>query len=244
MTRENLLFAVIGALLGFIVGFMFASSVSQREMSARMMPGAQPAQNGELPPDHPPIQNAGGGSGGPQAMQAEVQAAIKRAREEPQNFEAQQQAASLFYQINRLDETLEFLKRANQARPDDYETIVAIGNINYDQGHYEEAANWYNQALLKKPEDTDVRTDLGLSFFLRNPPDVDRAIKEYRRALEFNPKHEKALQNLTVALTQKGDAKEAEATLKKLEEVNPSNSSLSKLRTDIEGLRSSKSTSK
>ena len=30
MSRENILFAIIGVLLGFIVGFMFASSMSQK----------------------------------------------------------------------------------------------------------------------------------------------------------------------------------------------------------------------
>ena len=30
MTRENLLFAIIGILFGFIVGFMFASVMNQK----------------------------------------------------------------------------------------------------------------------------------------------------------------------------------------------------------------------
>src|SRR4029079_18855879 len=53
MNRENLLFAIIGLLLVFIVGFMFASSMSQRATQT-----ASASQS--LPADHPPIgsQNA------------------------------------------------------------------------------------------------------------------------------------------------------------------------------------------
>ena len=62
MTRENLLFAIIGVLLGFIVGFIFASTMSQRY--APGAPAAAPsAQN--LPADHPPVQ-----AGDPQNPQA------------------------------------------------------------------------------------------------------------------------------------------------------------------------------
>jgi hypothetical protein len=40
MTRDNLLFAIIGILLGFIVGFIFASNIMQRE-AAMSSPSAR-----------------------------------------------------------------------------------------------------------------------------------------------------------------------------------------------------------
>jgi ABC-type antimicrobial peptide transport system permease subunit len=66
MSRENLLFAIIGILLGFIVGFMFASSMSQKQ--AMQQASADASQS--LPADHPPVgaQNAPN----PQGVQAEV----------------------------------------------------------------------------------------------------------------------------------------------------------------------------
>ena len=133
MSRENILFAIIGILLGFIVGFMFASSMSQK---AAMQPAAAGTA---LPADHPPVTGAGAGqnSPNPQAMQAQVQASLEKARSEPQNFEAQIQAADLYYQIQRFDQAIEYLLKANQLKPTDYRTVVLLGMVNLDAGHYD-----------------------------------------------------------------------------------------------------------
>src|ERR1051325_10864334 len=114
MSRENLLFAIIGILLGFIVGFMLASSMSQKQ--ATQMTAASQG----LPADHPPISGAGGsGQNGPdpQAMRAEVAASLEKAKNEPNNFDAQITAAKLYYQIQRYDQALEFLLKANTLKP-------------------------------------------------------------------------------------------------------------------------------
>lgn len=147
------------------------------------------------------------------------------------------EAAQLYYQINRFDQALEFLERANKLRPDNYDAVVWLGNVNYDAGRYETAERWYAAALAKNPTDINVRTDLGLTFLLREPSDVDRAIAEFRRSLERNPRHEQTLQNMAVALVRKGNTAEAEATLAKLAEVSPGNPALPQLRSDLERSR-------
>ena len=119
MTRENLLFAIIGVLFGFIIGFLFASNMNQRygPGATAAVPSAQ-----NLPANHPPIQ--AGDSQNPQAIFAQVQASMKKAREEPNNFDAQVDAAKLEYQIQRYDQAIEFLLKANQLKPDDYEVVI------------------------------------------------------------------------------------------------------------------------
>ena len=94
MSRENLLFAIIGILLGFIVGFMFASSMSQKQAMQQATAGSQ-----ALPADHPPV----GAQNAPnqQAMQQEVTASLEKARSDPKNFDAQIKAAQLYYQSQR-----------------------------------------------------------------------------------------------------------------------------------------------
>lgn len=156
MTRDNLLFAIIGVLFGFIVGFIFASTMNQR-----YGPGAPTAlSTGELPADHPAVgQNASAPN--PGGMQAEVTAQLEKARAEPKNFEAQLKAAELYYQIQRYDPAIEFLLKANQLKPDDYQTLVALGLVNLDAGHYEVSEKWYRAALSKKSD--DVAALAGLS---------------------------------------------------------------------------------
>ena len=74
MNRDNFLFAIIGLLLGFIIGFMLHGVMSQRD-SVRPMTGGQ-AQ--PLPANHPAVGNDQGGD--PQQVFQQVQAAMKQAR--------------------------------------------------------------------------------------------------------------------------------------------------------------------
>ena len=241
MSKENVLFSIIGLLLGLIIGFIATNSMNQSGGGAPRPQATRPTtttvQNPELPPDPPTIPS--NGVADPQQMQTAVTEAIEKARQEPNNFEAQMQAAQLYYQIHRYNDAIEFLLRANQLRPDSYEAVVMLGNTYFDSEKYKEAEQWYTAALIKNPDDINVRTDLGLTFLFREPPDFDRAIKEFRGSLQRDPRHEQTLQNLTVALTRKGDAREAQATLDKLAEVNPSSQALPKLRSDLEKLGSS-----
>ncbi|HVG35423.1 MAG TPA: tetratricopeptide repeat protein [Pyrinomonadaceae bacterium] len=233
MNKDNILIGIIGLLLGFIIGFMFANSANQR--ASQPPPATLAPQNPALPPDHPPIQSGAGAQG---AMQADIQASLKLARDQPDNFDAQMKAAESYYQIQRFDEALEFLKRANQIRPQAFEPLVNLGNVYFDSGRFEEAEKWYTEALKINPDDVNVRTDLGLTFFFRTPPDAERAIKEYRASLERDPRHEPTLQNMVAALTRVGNAKEAEEMIARLGEANPSNQALSKLRSDLDKLKS------
>lgn len=153
MSRENLLFAIIGLLLGFIVGFMFASSMSQKKSSQQAVASTQ-----AMPPDHPPVgaQNAPN----PEAIRAEVAASLEKARKEPQNFDAQIKAAQLYYQIQRYDQSIEFLLKANQIKPTDYDTVVTLGMVNLDAGHYDQAEKWYQAAMKMNSDDVMVLSGL------------------------------------------------------------------------------------
>ena len=233
MTKENVLFSIIGLLFGFIVGFMFTNSINQRGVGASLAGGGA-AQSNQLPMNAVKDQ---------QAMQTALQEAVKKAREAPGDFDAQMKAAEINYQLQRFDEASEYLLRANELRPDDDRVVVLLGNANYDAGRYSVAERWYTAALVKNPDDINVRTDLGLTFLLREPPDIDRAIAEFRGSLERDPRHEATLQNLVVALTRKGDIKGAEETLAKLQEVNPGNQMLAKLRASIEERRNAPASS-
>lgn len=222
MRKENILFGIVGLLAGLIIGFMFANSVNNGAMAtSASAPNARlPVENGNQPAKLP-----------------EVQAAIEKAKAEPDNFDAQMAAAELYYQIKRFDGAIDYLKRANRLKPDEYEVIVMLGNANFDSQKYDEAERWYTEALSKKPNDVNVRADLGLTFMFREPADYDRAIEEFKRSLEYKADHPQTLQNLTVAYIKKNDAANASATLLKLEAKEPANPALPKLRSDIEALK-------
>ena len=154
MSRENLLFGIIGILLGFIVGFIFASSMSQKTQQAQLASTAQ-----TMPADHPPVSGQNS-SANPEDVRAQVTASLEKARSEPKNFDAQLRAAELYYQIGRYDQAIEFLLKANTLNPSDYRTVVILGMVNLDAGHFETAEKWYRAAMKMKQDDIMVAAGL------------------------------------------------------------------------------------
>ena len=184
MNRDNLLFAIIGILIGFIIGFMLANSILTRDAALRAAPlsAAQPGQN--LPANHPPV---GGGdqSADPQQMFAQVQAAMKQAREQPDNFDAQLTAAKLEYQIQRFDQAIEYLLIANKIKPNDFNVLGMLGEANMDAGHFDAAEKWYRAALIKKPEDIPVLD--GLCAVLLSKGDAKSAEEAINKLAKIDP---------------------------------------------------------
>lgn len=228
MNKENILFGLVGLLLGCIAGFLFANSLNQNEPQLASAPSApttsvgNATQNQNLPPDHPQV---GGAKAPPPsgAPMPEVAEALKNAESKPTDFKAQADVGDLYYQIENFDQAAKFYEKASKIRPDSVEAMVKTGNAYFDGENYETAEKWYSAALAKNPDDVNVRTDLGLSFYLRNPPNVERAIKEYKTSLEKNPNHELSLQNLVVALREKGDTTAAQEAADRLAKINPNN---------------------
>src|SRR5713226_4868392 len=126
MTKDNLMFAIIGLLLGFIIGFMMHSIMSQREAAPR----GPMQQTQSMPPNHPPV--GGDQRSDPQQVFTQVQEAMKQAREQPNDFEAQLTAAKLEYQVQRYDQSIEYLLKANQIRPDNLDVLAMLGEANMD----------------------------------------------------------------------------------------------------------------
>lgn len=229
MNKENILFGLVGLLLGCIVGFLFANSLNQSEPQMASLPSAPTSavgnspQNQNLPPDHPQV----GGAAAAQQMSGaplpEVAEALKNAESQPNDFKAQSDVGDLYYQIQNFEQAAKFYEKASKIHPDSIEALVKTGNAYFDAENYETAEKWYTAALAKNPDDVNVRTDLGLSFYLRNPPNVERAIKEYKTSLEKNPNHELSLQNLVVALREKGDQAAAQEATERLAKINPNN---------------------
>lgn len=235
MNRENILFAAVGLLLGYLIAFHLVVYINQNQAAPRAVAG-DAAQADGLPPDHPSL--TGDGAQGGQRAQSSVEHATKDARQDPKNFDAQVEAGTASLEAGQAEDAIDFFSKANQLRPGDYDTIVKLGNANFEARRYEVAERWYTQALQKKPDDAGVRSDLGLTFFLRDPPQPDRAVAEFRRALQYDPNHVPTLHNLTLALAKTGDVAGAEATLARLEKINPQNDDLAPLREEVEKARS------
>jgi len=113
------------------------------------------------------------------------------------------------------------LVAALQSNPNDYDSIVKLGNIYYDGQLYPQAIEYYERALKIRPNDADVITDMGTAYWYTN--DADRALAEFQRSLKIRPDHPGTLFNLGIVRWQgKNDPAGAEAAWEELLKRNPS----------------------
>ena len=73
-----------------------------------------------------------------------------------------------------------------------------LGNLYFDAEKYDLAIKWYQEALKLDPTNPDVSTDLGVSYYYSNQP--DRALAQFTRSLEIEPKHTKTMLNQGIVL--------------------------------------------
>src|SRR6266704_7088227 len=58
-----------------------------------------------------------------------------------------------------LERVKELTSKIKQ-NPKDFDSIVELGNINFDQKNYDDAINLYKKALEVRPDDLSLRTDM------------------------------------------------------------------------------------
>src|SRR5262245_60823235 len=115
---------------------------------------------------------------------------------------------------------VERLQTELRNNPKNFEALVELANIHFDQKNFAESISLYSKALEIRPDMVNVRTDLGTALFYGNR--FDDAIAEFKKSLELDPTHPQTLFNLGVAfLHGKNDAQSALQYWEKLVALNP-----------------------
>jgi cytochrome c-type biogenesis protein CcmH/NrfG len=128
------------------------------------------------------------------------------------------------------------LKTAIQNDPKNFEALVELGNIQFDQRNFKDCVDLYAKALQVRPDDINVRTDLGTALFYDNQ--IDAAIVEFKKTLEVNPRYAQALFNLGVAMLHgKKDPQAALQYWEKMVELNPDDPQVNLIRQQIQVLK-------
>lgn len=85
---------------------------------------------------------------------------------------------------------------AARANPADPRPLVEAGNAYYDHKFYPQAIEYYQKALALKPDDVNVRTDMGTALFYSGSP--KEAVAEFEKSLKVDPNHAQTLFNMGV----------------------------------------------
>jgi tetratricopeptide (TPR) repeat protein len=226
MTTKLLTLSIIGVLLSFIGGFLLANSLNRNEINGLRADNERMKKNQSGVPQNQTDETL---------SEEELRLKIAEADKSPNNFSYQRNLGLALYRYgamrqdpNLIAEAARLLQRAYDNNPKDYDVTVALGNSFYDIGFFKKelsgfvkAREFYRTALEQKPNDADVRVDLGLSYYLAEPPELDKAAAELEKALEANPKQERALQFMTQTMIRQNKMAEAEKYLARLREINP-----------------------
>jgi tetratricopeptide (TPR) repeat protein len=225
---------ILAIIISFFSGFYLANTLNKKEMEALKVVKNPPATS---PQDDPE-----------QTLSAEeIQQKFAEADANPGNLQFQRSLGMALYRYasmrqdaKLLSEVARLLERVNEKNPTDREVEITLGNLYFDVGYFQKnnenlkkAQEFYQRILAKTPDDVDVRTDYGLTYFLQNPPEYDKAAVEFLKSLEKNPKHEKSLQFLIQILIKQEKTREAETYLTRLKEVNPKTPSLSEIQAQM-----------
>jgi tetratricopeptide (TPR) repeat protein len=252
-TKIIIIFAA-GILLGFIVGFALANKINRSEQDKLQAELTRLHSNvPQKATDAGGKQQAAsdGGDDFPTLTDEQLKNAVARADASPDDVELQKKAGQALYvyawqkgNAAILPDVARILKRAHDLDPKDFKTSLMAGDAYFlvarngdDTKPLAEARKLYEAALAAQPEDAEARTKLGMTYFYDKPSDPRRAIQEYRRAIQSDPKQDAPLQSLAAALIETGDLDEAGKRLDDLAKLNPSNKELPNLRAQLEQKR-------
>lgn len=134
--------------------------------------------------------------------------------------------------MNKVKELTAKIKQ----NPKDFDSLVELGNLNFDLKNYDDSIKLYQKALEIRPDVLNVRTDMGTAMFYLNR--YDDAIATFQQVLKSDPKNAQALFNLGVCMLHgKNDPKGAVEYWEKLIETNPDHPQAAFVKEQIQKLK-------
>ncbi len=220
--------SILGILISFGGGFFLSNSLNRDEISDLKTENARLKKDSvsETKPNTAPT-----------LSNEEIKTKIAEAEQNKDNFSFQKRLGIGLYRYavmkqdkGLLTEVSILLERANKLNSDDYDVLVALGDVYFDIGRSKKqnetiknARSFYRKALEKNKNDVNVRKELGMTYFHSSPPEYEKAIVEFKESLKIDGKHEKTLVSLIEVLIKRNSKEEASKYLETLKKVNPAN---------------------
>ncbi len=207
MNRDNLLFATIGILVGFITGYLV-----HEVMATRQPPRLTPELRAQIVV---PGGEQGGGAMAPEGGAGDAGAAPAA------NDGGTGGAGPAGGGVPPM-QAIQELKAYVDKNPNDPDAVRKLADLNFEIRNWKRAQELYRHYLELKPGDPDVMTDLGISY--RETQEFDKSLALFQQVHKAAPDHWKSYFNEVVVLAfdlKKVDA--AKAPLAKLQQMQPAN---------------------
>jgi tetratricopeptide (TPR) repeat protein len=124
-----------------------------------------------------------------------------------------------------------------QNDPKNSNAALQLGSAYFEARRYDDAIEWYVQALTIDPKNTDASAELGLTYYFVGQ--TDRALRQFETSLEIDPRHAKTLLNKGMVLAfGRQDLSGAAALWKNVIEIAPDSREAQAARRGLEGIAS------
>jgi tetratricopeptide (TPR) repeat protein len=186
LNKDNLLFAVVGILLGFVSGYLLFEAMAARQPPRLGTAGAPPTAAGPMgqqaPPQGAPAQGAG-------PAMAQVQELQQRLQENPNDVDAIRTLANLNFDIQNWPRAQELYSQYLQIRPNDPDVMVDLGVTYRELGQFDQALGLFHQVQQQDPShwQSYYNEVVVLAFDLKRFDEADRALARLRELQPGNP---------------------------------------------------------
>ncbi len=150
LSKDNVLFTVIGILVGFISGYLLHEVVAARQppRQGAGMAMAAPAEGQESgAPEGTPA--AGGGGGGPQMK--EIQELREYVESHPNDADALRKLANLNFDIRNWARARDLYERFLKLKPNDADALSDLGFCYREMKDFDKALAYFRQAQTADP---------------------------------------------------------------------------------------------
>ena len=231
MSKKFWFLSLLAVIASFFGGFLMANAFNRNELNSLR------AENDRLKSSSP---ESADNSNASSIDNNELTQKIAEADKNPDNFDYQKNLGLALYKYaamkrdtDLLKESARILGRAANLRSGDLDVLIGLGNAHFDLGYFGKdnaelvrSRDPYTRALALRPNDVEVTTDLGLTYFLVDPPEDQKAVVEFQKSLKSNPKHEKTLEFMIQSLIRLNRLSEAETYLVQLRVADPSSDAI------------------
>lgn len=124
---------------------------------------------------------------------------------------------------SKFDEAIDYYQQAQKSTPLNYDIAYGLGACYTYKQEYATAIEWLEKAVALAPDSAAGRFALGNALFQNGQ--VEAAIPELTRAVQFEPRMKQAYFLLGRAYSRLGRQEQAQAAIRKLEELNRSEAS-------------------
>ncbi len=236
MNTKALIISITAVALSFLGGFFIANALNRAEMEGLKKENERLtgiAKEAEQRSTEGTLTNE------------EIRAKIDEADKNPDNVKfntdlgiALYRYAAMKKDVELLGESGRILERVSAKEPKNADVLVTLGNAKFDIANFgnqnalfAEARSIYEKVVPLRPDDANVQTDIALTYFLTQPPNLEKAVAAFEKAVAKDPKNERAIQFMIQTQWQKGDLENAMVTLEKLKTVNNLNPAIPELTT-------------